>query len=290
MIIEWDDINKYTQRDDTYKFIHNSDDALSDLINRQRFLSRIPVRIKVDTVPELTAISENIIGDGQMILVESTGILYYYDATAVAGDYQPDNDTDGIGWWIEVANGGGGGGSTDFIITKTAGENIPSERVVVSIANQIFLFDPTDINHYGRVIGISSSTATTGNPVDVQTGGIITLSTVITTGLQYFGDSNGFLSLLSASDMFQPVGVALANNKLLIEVQQPIIKVVSTTDKYVAVDDEKLTEKASINFSNGNSDAGKIVSLNNQGKIDPSMLDSSINEADVYAIVVAMTC
>lgn len=56
-------------------------------------------------------------------------------------------------------------------ITKFAGETIAANKAVIADGNTIYLASSSDVTHMDRVIGISVTSALTGEPVTVQTFG-----------------------------------------------------------------------------------------------------------------------
>lgn len=60
------------------------------------------------------------------------------------------------------------GGSS---VTWPAGQNLSSGRAVVIDGGEAFYFQPSDATHEGRAYGITITSATTGNDVDIQISG-----------------------------------------------------------------------------------------------------------------------
>jgi hypothetical protein len=66
---------------------------------------------------------------------------------------------------------GPAGGS---FVTYPAGENLSSGRGVIIDGGEAFYYQPSDDTHVGRLFGITITSATAGNDVDVQISGEIT--------------------------------------------------------------------------------------------------------------------
>lgn len=110
-------------------------------------------------------------------------------------------------------------------LTLVTAENINADRAVVNIGGLAYNFDPTDLSHYRKVVGISRNSVTTGQPVKILVNEQIATGLTLTAGAIYFGDTAGQLTTTApTSGISQPLGVAIDATKLLIQIQTPIIK------------------------------------------------------------------
>ncbi len=57
------------------------------------------------------------------------------------------------------------------VVTVEAGQNLSAARGVVINDDKAYYFQPTDPTHAGRFYGITASSASVGNDVDIQIGG-----------------------------------------------------------------------------------------------------------------------
>ena len=118
--------------------------------------------------------------------------------------------------------------SEEVLISRfTCGENISGGRVVVSINNLLFYFDPTNLNHYGLAIGISRQAGLIGEIIDVATNGKIYYSGLgLTPNSHYFSGLNGQLTTVpinTHNTILQPAGAAIDSDTLIIDFLNPVI-------------------------------------------------------------------
>ena len=66
---------------------------------------------------------------------------------------------------------GPAGGS---FVTYPAGQNLSSGRAVIIDGGEAFYYQPSDDLHAGRMFGVTITSATTGNDVDIQVVGEVT--------------------------------------------------------------------------------------------------------------------
>jgi hypothetical protein len=110
-------------------------------------------------------------------------------------------------------------------ISIVAGENIVGDRAVVSIGNELFHFDITNVNHYGKCIGISKGSANIGAFVEVVISGTYTTGLTLTEGEDYYIGTSGVLTTTPpTSGIVQQIGVALTTTEFLINNTKGIIK------------------------------------------------------------------
>lgn len=106
-----------------------------------------------------------------------------------------------------------------------AGATIASPIAVALIGNEIFPFDITNENHYGKLIGVSLTAGLVGTAIIVALQGEAeTGSTIFTEGETYYiGVSSYLTNVVPAAGIYQIVAVAKTTSKLIINIQQPII-------------------------------------------------------------------
>lgn len=115
------------------------------------------------------------------------------------------------------------GGQAEII--RTAGENIVGGRAVILQANQVYHFNKDTASHYGRVVGISKGSATTGTDVTIAISGLVNgLAGLTPDALVYGGNTGAITNTAPATGISQILGVSLTADTILIEQKQPIIK------------------------------------------------------------------
>lgn len=106
---------------------------------------------------------------------------------------------------------------------KIAGEVIPGHRAVIIENNLVYLFDPANINHYGRVAGISNNTANIGGEVEIITEGEILKGITFTPNKPYYAIANGVLTdALPTANNRQVIGFAVDTNNLVVRIGRPV--------------------------------------------------------------------
>ena len=126
---------------------------------------------------------------------------------------------DGISAWNDLD------GVNQDIFSYTAGEAIGGDKVVVIKSGEVFLFDPTDITHLGRVVGISANSAVLGDPVTIVTDNNQSTGLTLTDGAIYFGGASGTITTTApTTDISQVIGIAISTSELLIDIRTPILK------------------------------------------------------------------
>lgn len=115
----------------------------------------------------------------------------------------------------------GGGTEVELI----AGEILNGQVVVIYDGTGLFLFDPTNENHYLKVIGFTKTSAVQGQLIKVLSGGeIIQQGWGLTPGELYYATINGQITLdPTGLTILQSVGIAKDSNTLLIQINQPLI-------------------------------------------------------------------
>lgn len=119
---------------------------------------------------------------------------------------------------------GPAGGST---ITYSAGQNLSTGRVVIIDDLEAFYFQNTDSAHIGRAIGITTTSATTGNNVTIQVSGVVqdaafgfTADRTVWVG----ADGEIFDTQPVTGVIIQKAGVAAEDKKLLIDFSVSVLK------------------------------------------------------------------
>lgn len=149
-----------------------------------------------------------------------------------------DYDSDGDGTVDEAVDSQrlGGVAATQYalktdigatILTFTAGASLSSGRAVIKDTGKVYYFDPTNVAHAGRILGITKTSAASNAPVDVQTSGIITDGAFLfLIDKPVFVGADGILvTTVPATRIIQRVGVSLATDKMNIYFSLPIIKI-----------------------------------------------------------------
>lgn len=109
------------------------------------------------------------------------------------------------------------------ISSYPAGEIIPSQRAVVLIGGQLFLFDPANPAHYKKTVGITKQAAgIIGTVIDVWTSGKADGfgGTLLADNIYYAGAS-GALTVTPTStpgEFVQFLGFAIDANTMLINI------------------------------------------------------------------------
>jgi hypothetical protein len=105
------------------------------------------------------------------------------------------------------------------VITWPAGENLSTGRVVIIDGGEAFYFQPSDTTHQGRAYGITVTSATEGNDVDVQVGGEVqdAAFTFAADTPLWVDDDGEIINTQPALTLIQKAGVASAAQKILID-------------------------------------------------------------------------
>lgn len=119
---------------------------------------------------------------------------------------------------------GPAGGST---ITYAAGQNLSTGRVVIIDDLEAFYFQNTNSAHVGRAIGITTTSATTGNNVTIQVSGVVqdaafgfTADKTVWVG----ADGEIFDTQPGTGVIIQKAGVSAEDKKLLIDFSVSVLK------------------------------------------------------------------
>lgn len=109
-------------------------------------------------------------------------------------------------------------------ITKNAITNLGGHRVVVATIGGVEYADSADVDHIGRVLGITLGAVTAGNPADIIVSGeVVEASWNFVNGAVYVG-SNGLLTQSPPSSGFsQIVGVATSATSLVVSLKLAVV-------------------------------------------------------------------
>lgn len=119
---------------------------------------------------------------------------------------------------------GPAGGST---VTYPAGENLSSGRVVIIDGGDAFYFQNTDAAHAGRAVGITTTSATTGNTVTIQVSGIVqdaAFGFAADNDLWIGADGEIFDSIPVTGVLIQKAGVSIENDRMAIDFAIQILR------------------------------------------------------------------
>jgi len=132
--------------------------------------------------------------------------------------------TGGVGPQGPQGPAGPPGGST---VDYTAGENLSAGRVIMIEGGLAFYFQQSDPTHAGRAVGITTTSATTGNTVSVQKLGDITDVSFsgFSDKLLWVGDDGELQDTPPATGLLQKGGIGIGNNKVAIDFSQQIIQI-----------------------------------------------------------------
>lgn len=155
------------------------------------------ITVTLDPVGPITAT----IAEGDIVVVLPTG------ATGPTGPAGPE------------------GGSS---VTYAAGENLSTGRVVIIDGGAAWYFQPDDLTHAGRAFGVTITSATTGNDVDIQMSGEIedaALSFDPDKTLWVGADGEIFDTVQAgAGEVHQKAGISIEGDKMRIDFSIQIIK------------------------------------------------------------------
>jgi len=111
-------------------------------------------------------------------------------------------------------------------VTLTAGQNINAFMVItVNPDGRAYIASAATAADAGKIVGVATTSATTGNTIQVQMiGEVDNLGFNFTPGSQLFLGLNGALTTSPALGSFeQPIGVAASASRLLLTIGLPIV-------------------------------------------------------------------
>lgn len=112
-------------------------------------------------------------------------------------------------------------------VTYQAGENLSTGRVVVIDGAEAFYFQPDDLTHVGRAFGVTVTSATSGNDVDIQVSGIVQDAAFgFAEDMLLWVDADGEIVDTQPSDtsIIQKAGVSAEDKKMRIDLSICILK------------------------------------------------------------------
>lgn len=116
-----------------------------------------------------------------------------------------------------------GGGSVQTV-TGNAGENVSALRVVQSDGSDLFYADSSTPGHASRIVGVSITSATTGNSLTVQTSGLLSdPSFSFSPGAVYVGSNGVLTSTPPSSGFLCIVGTSVTPTSFVVNLSTPII-------------------------------------------------------------------
>lgn len=131
---------------------------------------------------------------------------------------------------VSSTSGSSSGGVVDpyqFITKFPAAELIPTGRALVRLNQLIYLFDPNNLAHINRFIGISTSSVNTGIVVPImRTGNILNPSFLFEDGMPIFIHSQGVVNTTPSMEVriVQKIGIATSRTSFVIQIESPIIR------------------------------------------------------------------
>lgn len=153
-----------------------------------------------------------IVMPGQPLVVESTLV-----ETTLVADHQ-----------IIILQSDGGSGptgppGTGGSVAVVAGQNLQANRAVyLDSAGEAFHADHDTLPDCVRVLGITTTSALTGENVVVVTEGIMTTGPIWTLGAYYLGASGMLTSTPVTTGFALQVASAVTTSKLIVRPQEPI--------------------------------------------------------------------
>jgi len=121
---------------------------------------------------------------------------------------------------INLGSSSGGGNSDKLLISKIAGENITSHKCVIIDNNLAKIYNPLDITHYNRLVGIAYTSALAGDPLQIITTGILTLSVPVTVGAVYYAAANGGLTTTpNSGGLVVDVATGISTSEIMLNIK-----------------------------------------------------------------------
>lgn len=107
-----------------------------------------------------------------------------------------------------------------------AGENLSTGRAVIKSVNKIYYFNPEDVTHVGRAMGITVTSGLTNESVNVQMNGAVTDASFSFTADQpiYVTTGGVLVNTIPPTTLLQRAGLAISTNSILIEFNTAIIR------------------------------------------------------------------
>lgn len=112
------------------------------------------------------------------------------------------------------------GASGASIVSLIAGENLGGNRVVI---NQSTYADNTNLDHIGKVIGITTGAANAGDYVSVQTGNELEGFFGLSLGPVYLSTNGTITQTPPTVGFIQQLGTATSSTSMIINISTPIL-------------------------------------------------------------------
>lgn len=127
---------------------------------------------------------------------------------------------------IKGIKGDKGDPGTDQI-EQIAGQNLSSGRAVIKSGGKVYYFNPNDLDHAGKTIGITTTSALSDETVTITFSGIITDAAFNFEEGQalYIGLNGQLFETVQNVLILQRAGASIDYNKILIDFFSPIIKI-----------------------------------------------------------------
>lgn len=109
--------------------------------------------------------------------------------------------------------------------TCVAGETLSGHMVVIFNNGRVYKFNPSNEDHYLKIVGITRTSGILDGNIDVVIFGNVFLNGWgLTQNDIYYAVSNGQISnVLPTTGILQPIGIAIDSNNLEIVISNPII-------------------------------------------------------------------
>lgn len=121
-------------------------------------------------------------------------------------------------------DGADGSGSENISSIIAAGAVIGAPRVVMVVAGQGQLFDPSVESDSDRAIGVSSNAAVAGDPITVIFAGLlVSADSFIADAIYYAGPAGTLLTSPPSTGAIIKIGQAKDANNLMVDISIPII-------------------------------------------------------------------
>jgi hypothetical protein len=149
--------------------------------------------------------------DGPTILMENSGIDVFADQTQICEVL--------VSPMGERGPQGYAGSTGNPTLKKTAGESISGGKVVtVGDDGKVYVFNPLNENHYGKMCGIAKQAAAVGSELEIYfSGEALEVGSGWKAGVVYFIGANGLLtSIPPATGIIKMMGLGVADDTVLI--------------------------------------------------------------------------
>lgn len=113
------------------------------------------------------------------------------------------------------------------VVTYTAGENLSAGRLVILQSGTVRYFQPANPAHAGRAFGVTKTSATNGQTVQVQVAGVLSDAAFsFTPDAPVYARADGELfATPSGTGIVQFVGTALSANSVNINIDSSLIRI-----------------------------------------------------------------